>query len=226
LTARDNLRQAEADLITFAKSVTTLDLDGGGADIDPARISFVGLSLGAMVGTVNTAYTSSIRTSALSAPGGVITKLLLDSPAFGPSIIAGVGSQGLAFNSYLFNLYFRDFQAIIDSGDPINYIRTAQTAHPLVLFKILGDTVVPNNATDRLILAGGLTKYSSGTHAVGAGTGAYVTFTQGSHGTLFDPTASPAATAEMQGETVMFTASSVAPGGPFLTITNTAVIEP
>ena len=34
LTSRDNLRQAEADLITFAKSAATLDLDGGGADID------------------------------------------------------------------------------------------------------------------------------------------------------------------------------------------------
>ena len=63
--------------------------------------------------------------------------------------------------------------------------------------------VVPNNATDRLIVAGGLTKYSSGTHAVGPGTGAYVTFTQGSHGTLFDPTASPAATVEMQGEAII-----------------------
>ena len=95
-----------------------------------------------------------------------------------------------------------------------------------MLFKVVGDGVVPNSATDRLIVAGGLTKYSSGTHPVAPGTGAYVTFTNGSHGTLFDPTASPAATVEMQREAILFTATSVAPGGPFLTITDTSVIEP
>ena len=163
LTSRDNLRQAEVDLVTFAKSAATLDLDGGGADIDPTRISLVGLSLGGMVGTLRRS-TRGTRTSALSAAGGVITKLVEESKAFGPSIIAGVGSQGLAFNSFLYNLYFRDFQAIIDSSDPVNHIKDAQAVHPLVLFKIIGDGVVPNSATDKLITAGGLTKYSSGTN--------------------------------------------------------------
>ena len=53
-----------------------------------------------------------------------------------------------------------------------------------------------------------------------------MTFTQGSHGTLFDPTASAAATHEMQKESILFTVTSVAPGGPFLTISDTSVIEP
>jgi hypothetical protein len=184
------------------------------------------LSLGAMAGTASTRFSAGLRTTVLSAPGGMITRLLEESQAFGPSIIAGVGSQGLAFNSYLYNLYFRDFQAILDASDPVNHIAGAQAAHPLVLFKVLNDAVVPNTATDRLIVAGGLTSYSSGTHAVAPGTGAAVTFAQGSHGTLFSPAASAAATAEMQGESILFTASSVAPGGPFLTITNTSVIQP
>ncbi len=56
---------------------------------------------------------------------------------------------------------------------------------------MLNDTVVPNNSTDRLIAAGGLRKLKTlGPNAVGAGTGAYTFFTKGSHGTLFDPTAS------------------------------------
>ena len=55
LTGRDNLRQGEADLITLAKSIGTLDIDGGGADIDPTRVSFVGLSLGAISGATHAA---------------------------------------------------------------------------------------------------------------------------------------------------------------------------
>jgi hypothetical protein len=51
---------------------------------------------------------------------------------------------------------------------------------------------------------------------VGAGSGAYTLFAEGSHGTLFDPTASLGATIEMQTEVVKFAASAVAPGGPFV----------
>jgi hypothetical protein len=227
LTGRDNLRQGEADLITLAKSIGALDIDGGGADIDPTRVSFVGLSLGAISGATTLQYSPDIRTATLSVPGGLITRLLVESPTFGPSIIAGVGALGLVNNSYLFNLFFRDFQAVIDAGDPINHIKAAQTVRPVHLVKVLGDTVIPNSATDRLITAGGLRKVSTvGPNAVGPGTGAYVTFTQGSHGTLFDPTASMAATVEMQTQAVLFAYSAVQPGGPFVVVSNTAVIEP
>jgi hypothetical protein len=50
--------------------------------------------------------------------------------------------------------------------------------------------------------------------------------TAGSHSSLFDPTSSPAATVEMQTQAVKFAASAVQPGGPFVVITNTAVVQP
>ena len=65
-------------------------------------------------------------------PGGLITQLLLDSPTFGPGIIAGIGAQSsttalpLIYNNTNFNNYFRDLQTVIDSGDPINHIYDAQ----------------------------------------------------------------------------------------------------
>jgi hypothetical protein len=52
-----------------------------------------------------------------------------------------------------------------------------------------------------------------------------VAFTKGDHGSLFNPAASPAATAEMQRQSVLFAASAVLPGGPFVTITDPTVIE-
>lgn len=232
LTGRDNLRQAEADLIQLTKSIQTLaippgtPLPAGPVGVDGTRVSFVGLSLGAIVGGSHAHFTNDTRTATLSAPGGVITQLLLDSPTFGPTITAGVNGQGLSPGSYLFNLYFRDFQTVVDSGDPINHIADTQAMHPTHLIKILGDTVVPNNSTDRLITAGGLRKLKTlGPNAVGPGTGAYTFFSKGSHGTLFDPTASLAATVEMQRETVGFAATAVQPGGPFVILTDPTVLD-
>ncbi len=230
-TGRDNLRQAEADLIQLTKSIPGLAIPPGTpapaglVGVDPTRISFTGLSLGAIVGGSHIHFTNDLRTATLAAPGGVITRLLLDSPTFGPRIKAGVTGQ-LVENSYTYNLFFRDFQAVIDSGDPINHIKDAVAMHPVHLIKVLNDTVVPNSATDRLIAQGGLNKLKTlGPNAVSAGNGGYTFFSKGSHGSLFDPTASLAATVEMQRQSVLFGASAVQPGGPFVVLTDPTVLD-
>jgi hypothetical protein len=230
-TGRDNLRQAEADLIQLTKSIPGLAIPpntpapAGPVGVDPTRISFTGLSLGSIVGGSHIHFTNDLRTATLAVPGGVITKLLLDSQTFGPRIKAGVTSQ-LAENSYAYNLFFRDFQAVIDSGDPINHIKDAVTMHPVHLIKVLNDTVVPNSATDRLIAQGPLRKLRTlGPNAVGPGNGGYTFFSKGSHGSLFDPSTSLAATVEMQRQAVLFGASAVQPGGPFVVLTDPTVLD-
>jgi len=230
-TGRDNLRQAEADLITLTKSVKNLAIapgtpaPAGPIGVDPARVSYVGLSLGGIVGGSHIKFVPDTRTGTLAAPGGVLTKLLIDSPTFGPVINAGLAAQ-LAPNSFNYNLFLRDFQAVVDSGDPINHIEDAVATVPIHLIKVLNDTVVPNSATDRLIAAGPLRKLKTlGPNAVGPGNGGYTFFSKGSHGSLFDPTASLAATVEMQRQTVLFGASAVQPGGPFVVLTDPTVLD-
>jgi hypothetical protein len=230
-TGRDNLRQAEADLIQFTKSIPGLAIapgtpaPAGPVGVDPTRISYTGLSLGAIVGGSHIHFTNDLRTATLSVPGGVITKLLLDSQTFGPRIKAGVTTQ-LAENSFNYNLFFRDFQAVIDSGDPINHIKDAVAMHPVHVMKVLNDTVVPNSATDRLIAQGPLRKLKTiGPNAVGPGNGGYTFFSKGSHGSLFDPTSSLAATVEMQRQAVLFGASAVQAGGPFVVLTDPTVLD-
>jgi hypothetical protein len=230
-TGRDNLRQAEADAIQLTRSIPGLAIapgtpaPAGPVGVDATRISFTGLSLGGIVGGSHVHFVPETRTATLAAPGGVLTKLLLDSQTFGPRIRAGVTGQ-LAENSYNYNLFFRDFQAVVDSGDPINHIGDAAATVPVHLIKVLNDTVVPNSATDRLIEAGNLTQLSAlGPNAVGPGQGAFVFFSKGSHGSLFDPTASLAATVEMQRQSVLFAVSAVQPGGPFVVITDPTVIQ-
>jgi len=155
----------------------------------------------------------------------VISQLVIDSPSFGPRIKAGLAGS-LVPDSYLFNLFLRDFQAVLDSGDPINHIKDAEALHPLHVMSVLNDLVVPNSATERLATAADLTTLTTiGPNAVGPGTGAYVRLAQSTHGSMFDPAAVPEVRAEMQRQTVLFAASAVQPGGPFVVLTDpTALI--
>jgi hypothetical protein len=230
-TGRDNLRQGEADLITFTKSVRNLAIapgtpaPAGPIGVDATRISYVGQSLGGIVGGSHVHFVPDTRTASLNVPGGVLTKLLVDSPTFGPRINAGLAAQ-LAPNSFNYNLFLRDFQAVIDSADPINHIKDAVATVPVHLVKVLNDAVVPNSATDRLIAAGPFAKLKTiGPNAVGPGNGGYTFFSKGDHGSLFNPAASLPATVEMQRQTVGFAASAVAPGGPFVVITDPTVLD-
>ena len=247
LTSRDNLRQAEVDLIQLTKSLPGLavaqaapgSLPAGPVGVNSTRLNFIGLSLGAIVGGSHLHFTNDVASATLSAPGGVITQLLIDSPAFGPTITAGLNGKGLAPGNYLFGQFLRDVQAVIDSGDPINHIADATALHPTYLQKIVGDTVVPNSATDRLIAKGGFAKVTSGSaNPVAPGSPKYVAFPFGTHSSLFSPAPCAAisdaaikakcvaTTTEMQRQTVLFVAQA-APGGTgsLITVTDTSVVQ-
>ena len=250
LTSRDNLRQAAADLITLTRSLSGLNQDADAADnIDTTNVHYLGHSLGAIVGGVYLGIVSSadVGTGTLAMPGGGIAQLLRDSPTFGPRIIAGLQAEGLQQGTTLFEQFFRDAQTAVDSGDPINFIAAAATNHPLHVIQVVGggavppDQVVPNSATQRLIVAAGLTRLAAPTSgtppfpqiAVGGsppGHRAYVNFLVGDHGSIIDPTASAAATTEMQTEAISFALGlpppTPAPPGTVILIANPTVIQP
>jgi hypothetical protein len=236
-TMRDNLRQSEADLIVFTKSLAKLDLNGDGVvDVNPARITYTSQSAGSVVGGSHIHFVADTQTAMLNVGGGGLTQLFLDSTYYGPRIRAVLGAPKVLYgypfgwelpvNSTLFNNFARDIQTLVDSADPLNHILDAQAVVPLVIQRVNGDTIVPNSATNRLIAEGKLKQVSAlGPTAIGEGSGGWVAFTAGDHGSLFSPAASAAATVEMQTQAVKFAASAGQPGGPFLVITNPAVIQ-
>ncbi|MEA3182248.1 MAG: hypothetical protein QOI59_5771 [Gammaproteobacteria bacterium] len=224
LTTRDNLREGAADLITLTRSLPNMSLGSGSAgDINPAGIHFLGHSLGGIVGGVFLGVTAKteVSTATLAMPGGGLSQLLIDSPTFGPRIVAGLAAQGLMQGTTLFEQFLRDAQTAVDSGDPLNFIAAAAAQHPIHLLQIVGsaasppDQVVPNSATQRLIDAAALARI----HAPAApgpvtnpnGFRAYVSFVVGDHGSIIDPTASLATTTEMQGEAITFAGAPVPP---------------
>ena len=80
--------------------------------------------------------------------------------------------------------------------------------------------MIPNSATQRLIDIAALPKV--GTPGANPVSRAYVNFTAGVHSSLLDPTASLAATVEMQTQAVTFAVTN----GTVVAITNPAVVQP
>jgi hypothetical protein len=171
-------------------------------------------------------FVDTVRTATLVFAGGTISKWAQESPTFAPRVKASLMAGGLVPDSYSYNLYFRDIQAVIDSGDPINHIKDTVSVHPVHLMKVLNDQVVPNVTTDRLIAQGPMRKLKTiGPNAVSAGNAAYTFFSKGDHGSILSPAASPAATVEMQKQSVLFVSSAVQAGGPFVVLTDPTVLD-
>lgn len=240
LTSRDNLREGVADLIALTRTLPGMSLGAAGG-VNPAAIHYLGHSLGGIEGATFMAVVpaAEVSTATLAMPGGGLTQLLLDSPAFSGQINAGLAAQGLTPGMTLYAQFARDTQTVIDAGDPVNYIALATAQHPVHMLQVVGtppgnpqtsDQVVPNSATQRLITASAygpaplvrLTAPAApGPQLNANGFRAYVNFLQGDHGSIIDNVV-PAVTAEMQGEAISFAAS----GGQEILVSVPGVIEP
>jgi hypothetical protein len=225
LASRDNLRQGVVNQLALLRALPALDLDGdpNTIDIDGTRVAFVGQSLGSITGITFGAVIANpalVPRMTFSVPGGGVAELLQTSPTFGPRINAGLQGQGLLPGTSLYAQYFRDTQTIVDAGDPLNYVASTAAVRTIYFQQVVGvatppplpDQVIPNSATQRLIAAAqravgaaNFPRVVPGTPRAGSG---YVNFIAGDHGSLLSPTASLAATQEMQTETVLFTAGN------------------
>jgi hypothetical protein len=152
LVARDNLRQAAFDLLQLEKAVPFMDVDGGGPDFDAGNITFVGHSLGGIIGSNFVAYSDLLQSAALVNPGSGIVGLLDASLAFGDTIRGGVaGAAGITPADPAFPGIYASFQfaaqTVIDQADPANSAAYALVNNvPTLLIQNLNDSVVPNSS--------------------------------------------------------------------------------
>jgi len=147
LTSRDNLRQAAADMLALSRSLTAMDYNGGGQDFDAARVYFVGHSLGAITGSNFVSYDPRVKASVLVAPGGGLAKMVPSSPAFGPTINAGLAAAGRAVGSAGYEDFLFLLQTVIDQGDPLgNWEAFRAKSAPSIMLQMGGDLVVPNDS--------------------------------------------------------------------------------
>jgi len=207
--SRDNLRQAVADLFVLSASLSTAQVEG--LLLDASNLTFVGHSLGGIVGGTMLSFAPEFQAATLAMAGGGIAQLLANSEAFGPQIVAGLAAAGIEQGSADFNTFLTAAQTLVDSGDPINHATTIAAAGntQIHVIEVIGDAVVPNNVptaplsgTDPLARLLGLRQISSTTTG-----GAVVKFTEGDHSSILSPAANLDATIEMQTQTATFAAS-------------------
>ncbi|TVR94674.1 MAG: lipase [Wenzhouxiangellaceae bacterium] len=228
LTARDNLRQAQADLSILALNIPAIDITGDGlGDFDGSAINFVGLSLGAMSGVPFLSVEPTVNNGVLSVPGGGIANLLAGSDTFGDIIRDGLAAAGVEPFSPDYFQFLLIAQTVVDAADPINWGARAAATNSILLQQVAGDAVVPNavagaplSGTEPLIRVMGLDAITQ-TTADPMGIRGAVRMIVGDHGSLLSPAASPQATAEMQGQA----ASMVASGGATVVIGDTSLIQ-
>src|SRR5256886_6841163 len=109
---------------------------------------------------------------------------------------------------------------------PYTTLFRSAALHAIHMIQVIGpppDHTVPNDSTGRLIAAGGLSQVfrASGGAASASGLRVFVNFTAGTHSSILDPSSSPAATQEMQTETVTFAAT----GGTSFAISAAAPVQ-
>ncbi len=232
LTSRDNLRQATSDLMELTRAIPTISYNGDSTpDFDGSRIEFVGQSLGSIIGTTFMAMEPHVGVGVLNVPGGGVVALLQASPTFGPIINGGLAQAGITPGTPDYDAFSVAAQTVVDSGDSINFA-FATVGKSILAQEVVGDDthpsdqVIPNtvagapsSGTEPLLAAMGLGSITSTIQA--ASIRGVVRFTQGTHGSLLDPSSAPAVTAEMQGEM----ASMIATGGQAVLVTDPNVIR-
>jgi len=216
--SRDNGRQHVADLFMLTRMLTSgaTDFTGDGVpEFAPVGITYLGTSLGGLVGSVFTGWEPNVTLAALNVPGGRVGSLLPNSPSISISVNAGLAANGIFPGTPDYALFFLIFQTVIDAADPFNHaphITTGFNPNPVpttvLVQEMENDLVVPNSATEDLVRAMGIPQVDplfpyAGLEAVSAphvGSG-HFQFTGGAHGFLLDPSQGPTA----QGQTQAFT---------------------
>jgi hypothetical protein len=174
---RDNFRQSAIDQIEtlrLAHHLTTSGYDVapplGVPDLDGSKPPVaLGVSLGGLMGTTLTAVDPTIGADVLFVGGGVVTKLIQDSPTFKYLIplFQRILAPGQELPPDSIPSFFALMQTILDRGDPVNfapYVFGAPltdrlpdaTPRSTLLLQSVPDMIVPNSSNEALARAFGM----------------------------------------------------------------------
>lgn len=161
---RDNLRQAVVDLLNLNASIENISdavgAAGAALELDETKVFVAGHSLGAIVATTYAAVNNSpavlaandslneVQGVILANGGANLTKLLENSPSFGPVVVGGLAASGVTQGTENFEKFMYVFQSAVDVADPANSgSMLAATDTPVVAFNMVGGNALPSDAS-------------------------------------------------------------------------------
>ncbi|MCA9771781.1 MAG: IPT/TIG domain-containing protein [Myxococcales bacterium] len=174
---RDNFRQSTIDQIQLLRLARRLAAEGfdaappiGVPDLDPSTpMGELGVSLGGLMGGTLAAVEPTIESAVLFVGGGVVSKLIQDSPLFSflIPIFQLILAPGEPLTPDSVPSFFALMQTVLEKGDPVNYARHV-FEDPLVtelpgigpknmmLVQVVPDLIVPNSSNEAYARAFGL----------------------------------------------------------------------
>ncbi len=171
-TTRDNLRQSALDAMALVQAVSACSTDEcGDLEIDPQRIGYLGQSLGSLLGAVVVAASPDIRAAVLDVGGAGWVDIVENTDNLGircpvidslvqAGVISGTVSDltaqpptgtcvGDSWRQDPGWLTFANIgRWVLDPADGANFVGL-MGQRPLLLQEVVGDSVVPNVATER-----------------------------------------------------------------------------
>lgn len=153
---RDNWRQSTFDKLQIVELLRDgFDVDGdGGDDFDVQQLSYVGLSLGAIMGPELLALSDAFTAGVLNVPGGRTTGIIQDSELFSP-LLDVMAPEGTTQGDI--DRFFPLLQAIVDPGDAMVWAPRVADVTPNLLVQIAYlDGTVPNSTNEAVSRALGV----------------------------------------------------------------------
>lgn len=167
--ARDIFRQSIADQMAVLRAIEVgIDIDGNGEpDLDAQRMSYLGISLGGLIGATLVAVEDILPVAVLNVAGGRVA--FLGQSAGLRDLVTGVLAEeaGLDTDDPVFETYLQrtleSGQHALDTADGLNFAPhwfldpfPGHSPHRILLQEGIGDLLVDNESTEALASAGGL----------------------------------------------------------------------
>ena len=150
---RDHFRQTAWDRLQLTRLLqASPDVDGDGeADVAGDRLTYLGVSLGGLMGPELLAATDAYGAGVLVVPGGRVSTIISDSELFG-SLVTLLRPRGTTEGDV--RRFFPILQTVLDAGDPASYgahtltdrFARAPEVPSVLVGVVLDDEVVPNVA--------------------------------------------------------------------------------
>jgi len=173
---RDHFYQAVGDLSTLKRSLEVGNWKSAiGYELDP-NISYVGQSLGGIIGGVFAAVQPSLQRVVLNVPGGNLVDIFRESGHFKSHFSQFIRAHDIIPGTEDYDKLLLAARWLVDVIDPINYARYLQSEsfeptfdfgpRSVMIQKAKGDFIIPNFTTEKLAKVGDIKMFDySGTHA-------------------------------------------------------------